>query len=399
MSENLHGFEADGRQTLVSLPFSLGEVIHSWNSFRGVMVKHMPDDFTRAEWAYLIQFISESSLRAPFLEYFGVEKSNGVPTGKTRLLKRRGTVGIWLPNNVSLLGPLMLILLSLSGCPMRIKVGSRSQNLAAVFLNYALERLEPGALRSHLEKNVVIDSFGHEDPRNLEMAGTAQVRILFGSDEAARQIEKLGHPTGSVGFYFTDKVSEGWVEPALVDGELVEKITKVFAIYGQAGCTSPRKIVLIGGGREQAEDLARRIAKGWSAVIKQPPARHTASNNVMARQMALAYGWKVEAVEHNGAVIAWGEPKLEMPSSPMFLPVTWASLDDALGRLPENIQTIGCALAPDTQNKLMNQLAGPSSKPVKRVVPLGNMHHFHYVWDGYAFWRELFTEIEMGIEK
>jgi len=30
-------------------------------------------------------------------------------------------------------------------------------------------------------------------------------------------------------------------------------------------------------------------------------------------------------------------------------------------------------------------------------VPIGNMHHFGPVWDGYGFWRQLFEEIEIVI--
>ena len=49
----------------------------------------------------------------------------------------RGAVGLWLPNNVSLLGPLMLIVVSLSGNPLCMKAGSRSEDLTGVFLEFA----------------------------------------------------------------------------------------------------------------------------------------------------------------------------------------------------------------------------------------------------------------------
>ena len=33
----------------------------------------------------------------------------------------------------------------------------------------------------------------------------------------------------------------------------------------------------------------------------------------------------------------------------------------------------------------------------KRFVPVSSMHHFGHVWDGYAFWRQLFEEVEVRL--
>ena len=101
MSEKLHIFYSGERKSLVALPFQLEEVINAWNALRSVMIRNFPDEFTREEWAYLIQFISMNSLGAPFREYFGEAQKDTDFTEVNSLFKTRGTVGMWLPNNVT----------------------------------------------------------------------------------------------------------------------------------------------------------------------------------------------------------------------------------------------------------------------------------------------------------
>ena len=38
------------------------QVAAAWSELRGVMIRERPADFTRDEWAYLIQFLAEDSL-------------------------------------------------------------------------------------------------------------------------------------------------------------------------------------------------------------------------------------------------------------------------------------------------------------------------------------------------
>src|ERR1039458_10372694 len=56
MSETPHFFQKEGRKISVILPFQLEEVLASWEALRLTMIRKLPDDFTRDEWAYLISF-------------------------------------------------------------------------------------------------------------------------------------------------------------------------------------------------------------------------------------------------------------------------------------------------------------------------------------------------------
>lgn len=66
---------------------------------------------------------------------------------------------------MSLLGPLTLILASLSGNPVWLKAGSRSEDLAAAFLDFCRTALPQGPLADYLQSRVRLESFDRDDPR------------------------------------------------------------------------------------------------------------------------------------------------------------------------------------------------------------------------------------------
>ena len=392
MSDSLQYFRHMDHTIALMLPFDFQRLIADWGKLRRAMVRSVPDAFTRDEWAYMLMFLDQDNLMRPFQQTFG-QPVNQPEAPLKLLVKPRGEIALWLPNNVSLLGPLMLILISLTGNTLRMKGGTRSENLTGTFRDYVLTALDDCTLKRYLQDQTTIDCFDREDERNREMAKTAKVRLAFSSDEAAHAIESMPHPTGSLGMYFTDKRSEAWMEYDALSDEALDNLIKVFSIFGQAGCTSPRRVVLIGGDNEQATALKLHLLKRWpKAALRVPP--HTASENIMARQWAVALGWDAELAANNGAVIAVGNRNLPDFSSHMSLPIVWADLESAVSELAPNIQTIGHHLKDANDPNWLNAIGASN---VKRFVPIGNMHHFGPVWDGYGFWRQLFEEIEVMI--
>ena len=229
--------------------------------------------------------------------------------------------------------------------------------------------------------------------RERRILRAASCRIVFGSDDAAESIVSLPHCAQSSLYVFSDRRSEAWIDRASADDGVVETLIKVFAIYGQAGCTSPSRVVLLDGSAGDAAALRDQIVQSWPRIIRRRPPIHVASQNVMAQQWAAALGWDAELVEQNAAVIATGAVGLARPESLMFLPIVACSLDAAVASLPANVQTIGHALRQPSDPHWLQLLAGTA---IKRFVPLGHMHHFGGVWDGWEFWRGMFETV--GIE-
>jgi hypothetical protein len=354
------------------------------------MVREMPSAFARDEWAYLITFLDHGNLLGIFEQSFG--RSVSAPESPVRMMARpRGPVAIWLPNNVSLLGPLTVILLSLTGNPMRLKGGSQSEDLAGAFLEFARANAVR-VLKSYLDGHVCHEVFDRDDLRHREMAATAMLRIVFGSDSAAEAIHALPHPLESMGFSFVDRRSEVWLEKSATGEPVLRDLLKVFAIYGQAGCTSPRRVLLLDGTHEDAIALRDRLVNLWPQVIKRPPAMNVASGNIMARQWAAALGWDARLAAQNGAVLAVGSVDTREFTAMMALMIVPATEAQALSSLPSNIQTIGYGVATHDDHRWLHLLARTSTK---RFVPIGSMHHFGPVWDGQDFWRQAFEQLEI----
>ena len=128
MSNKLHFFSTLSGTVCVAAPIDIIKAISDWENLRHLMAKQVPEGFSRDEWAYLISFLDRQQLESIYLQNIG-KLIEGMPLPVKRLLRTRGIVAIWLPNNVSLLGPLLVVLCSLSGNAMRIKGGSQSDDL------------------------------------------------------------------------------------------------------------------------------------------------------------------------------------------------------------------------------------------------------------------------------
>ena len=382
MSDHLVHFVRGDRACAVALGYALEARLAQWDALRKRMARGVPDAFTRDEWAYLVTFLDRTNLCEPFAQTFG----EPAPSGKVGALFRpRGPIAIWLPNNVSLLGPLTLILTSFAARPIRVKTGSRSNDLCAAFVDYALENLPPGELTDWLRADVKIERFARDDERNKTLAAEAAVRIVFGSDAAATGIHSLPHPVSSIGITFADHRSEAWVEMAALNDAKLSTFIRVFAIYGQAGCTSPRRVVVIDGTREDCTALRERMIGLWREEVPM----HVASQNILSAQLAAAAGWDAQMAPRHATVLGVGSfAQREMPGF-MSLAIIPATAAEAAAALPENIQTVGHCLSHADAPGWLTLL---SRTPVKRWVPIARMHHFGAVWDGVNFWRQLFEE-------
>jgi len=285
-------------------------------------------------------------------------------------------------------------LLSLTGNHIRMKGATGAEDLTGLFLEYVRSHLASGALLTYLENNVIHEVFERSDPRNTHMAAEADVRIAFGSDHAVESILNLDHPLDSKGIAFADRQSEAWIEKDAVSDDLLRDLVKVFAIYGQAGCTSPRRAVILSADSTDARVIRDRVGSIWVEVVRGVPAPHIASENIMWRQCAAAQGWDAKLAPRNAAVLACGSTDLPELSGQLALAFVSADFKEAIDALPDHIQTIGYGVAAKyVGSQWLDML---SRTGVERLVPIRQMHHFGPVWDGQAFWRQAFDEVEVA---
>lgn len=384
----MHRHQGPAGVTAVALPFALDDFCTAAEQARRALMKSVPDAFTRDEWAYLLGSLSGDTIRSQFHAVFGPPAAADAPL--QWIASPRGSVAVWLPANVSLLGPLTLLALLASGNAVRLKASTRAVDLTTAFMQ-AVNSSAPAFAR-HFER-VSIASFGRDDPRNREMAAQAQVRAVFGSDEAAREIHGLPQPLESVALSFVDRRSEAWIELAAVTDDTLRQLIAVFAIYGQAGCTSPSRVVLLDANPEQALVFRDRLAELWPSVVRGDVPMHVASEVTKLLHLSRAQGWNVRLVDRHKALLAVGSAELPRSSAGMALWIVPATLEQARSTLPTNIQTVGHAVL-DPQAPCWQAQA--SHLRLRRWVPLRRMHHFGWVWDGEEYWRHLFRWTEFA---
>jgi hypothetical protein len=129
----------------------------------------------------------------------------------------------------------------------------------------------------------------------------------------------------------------------------------------------------------------------WPTTVPGDPPAHLASENVMARQWASALGWGAVICARNAAVIASGTTGLPLIGSLRTLFVVAADELGAVGSMPDNIQTIGVAVARSTLGS--EAIVRLVERGVARIVPLAQMHHFGAQWDGYELVRMMFESV------
>jgi len=385
-------FVAGERRTLVLLPFNLDRLLDDWTALRSQMSRRKPDPFTRDEWAYLIGFLDRDHLEHAFRQAFG-ERESETRDPVHAVALPGGPVAVWLPNNVSLLGPLVLILISTTGNPVWIKSGSRGDDLTKAFLDYAVANLPEGSLREQLTTAVVAETFSREDARNGRWAADARTRLVFGSDAAVGAVQALPHPVESMGFSFGHRESEAWLETSACDDRTLESLLRVFAVYGQAACTSPARVVLLEETRTKALELRDRLLELWRTLFPRDPEMSVASAAIRDHQWAAARGWDSRLAPRHGSAFAVGDAEMPKPNGSRLLPLTAMTVEQALESLPARIQTIGHAVSRDRERQLLRRIV---PRGVKRFVPLADMHRFGPIWDGQAFWQQTFDRMELA---
>jgi len=188
--------------------------------------------------------------------------------------------------------------------------------------------------------------------------------------------------------------SEAWLEQGALNEQVLTTLIKVFAIYGQAGCTSPKRVILLDGSEAAVRRLRDDLLDLWPTIAAGETPMHTASANVMAEQWARALGWDARRSARNAALLAYGTRDLSTFEASMALCIQGASREQAFVDLPTNIQTIGHSLEAPEDPAWLQLLAGSR---VRRFVALGQMHHFGSIWDGQEFWRQCFEPMEVRL--
>lgn len=393
MFDNVINFKSNNQSRSVILPFSLAFRLNDYSDLQKSMIRNRDPNFSRSEWAYLINFISKSNLKSIFVKTFGeitdIDINNGLYYSPFT------HISVWLPNNVSLLGPLTVAMLSLIGARVEVKVGSRSLDLVSKLRDFIVTHQPESKLANWFTQEMKIHEVDRTSSVNKSMSAAADVRIVFGSNDAARGVDLLDHPLHSKGLYFSDRVSEAWISADFINEKSVLKdLVSVFMVYGQAGCTSPKRICIIGGDSESAKFLQNNLIKNWESYNLPKVEQNIASQNILLKQLLDAEGRPNCLAPGSSAVFFLDEVNFPAPRSNNSISVQAGRFEDFIESQPDNLQTIGYALTPNDKRCALPLIS--RMKSVSRFVNLANMHDFGPVWDDRNWFLELFrvTDVE-----
>ena len=131
------------------------EILSFWQRVRFRLIKSSPDFLTRIETAYLATFLASENLSALTTRNYP-EKV---------LLAPRNLLAVWLPGNVSVLGPLTFALLTLANCPAWLKTASGSEALTLQFFNFAKTEANDKEL-NWLNSFFRVEAFDRSSPKS-----------------------------------------------------------------------------------------------------------------------------------------------------------------------------------------------------------------------------------------
>ena len=121
-----------------------------------------------------------------------------------------------------------MILVSITGNKLRIKLGSSGSDLCTPLVEWIKNSLESGPLVNWLENDVSIERFGRESEMNRFLSEWSDVRIVFGSDLGCEEVSKLPCKENSRTYLFSNKVSQIWCSIKEMDENKIKTLIKVF---------------------------------------------------------------------------------------------------------------------------------------------------------------------------
>ncbi|MDF5751410.1 acyl-CoA reductase [Spongiactinospora sp. TRM90649] len=284
--------------------------------------------------------------------------------------------------------------------------------LSALAGNHNVVRLSPragGPARAVVE--VLLDALADAHPavahsqrvvgyeRSTEATGclsaACDLRVIWGGDEAVREIRRQPLPPHARDVTFPDRSSFAVIRTSAwlsAPPEERERVVTGFANdaywFGQAACASPRTVFWVGSGDRAA------AAGDFNGRLTEHTARRWRVDAAMAvRKRVAAYGLAADGVAGRLSFPGNEVTVLELPepADPAALPRRWlgagvfahtglGSLDGLLPLVDRKDQTMthyGFERA--ELRELAEALAG---RGIDRMVPIGSALRFDGVWDG-----------------
>ncbi len=318
--------------------------------------------------------------------------------GTSLVLQPRGCVVHFAPSHVDTMFAYSWVWSALLGNRNIVRLSRRrspvSMELESIVCEHLREAAEP------LASATLILSYGHDPDITARLSAHADVRLIWGGDEAARAIKGVPAKPSTLDVGFVDRLSVAILRASAVAG-LDESGLDAFAglfardlSLDQAVCSSPRTVVWV--GRE--DETAAAATRLWRAVDRQLAARRygvppAAAVSKMVAAAALAAAGNVRAyTAPSNRLTVVGLNGLTALDSP---PVGWGFLQEVR---KERLQDVARLVGQRVQTAVVFGWSTPELRDfvangrlpgIDRMVPVGDALVFGRYWDGFDLFQTL----------
>ncbi|MBN2153510.1 MAG: acyl-CoA reductase [Candidatus Lokiarchaeota archaeon] len=341
--------------------------------------------------ANIMQIVEKNLKDISYLDHF---------VGETKRLKAqpRGIACHWIAGNVPTIGLFSLFQSMIVGNANILRIPPQSHDTMVRLLKVFASSRVDGLTGTELLKSTSIIYYDRTDQKaNEELSNAADVRIVWGGEEAVKSITGLPRRAHCEDVVFGPKYSFVVLDREATGSKDLPRTLRFLAsdilLFDQAACTSPHVVFCEKGGVDVAS-IARLLGEEMGKLSKRFPKADidpfimTRIINVRAEHALDPDASVICPPENDWTVLINKRPGLEEPieSRTIFL----KEVDSIMAVLPHvtrKVQTIGCAV--DDKAKLVAFADAATSRGVARCVNVGQMHLFDSPWDGMLFMSRL----------
>ncbi len=223
---------------------------------------------------------------------------------------------------------------------------------------------------------------------NEALSRIADARIIWGGEDAVKDIKKLGSASHCEDIVFGPKYSFAVVDKDTIESSSFSAVLKNFTVdimfSEQISCTSPH-VIFFEAEKEDMEKIANELAKEFELAAKKYPKEGNAFVSSMINTKRAEFGMLgkkiIASKEMDWTIIIDDSIRLENPVGyrTIFIkPVK--SIFDAVPLITRRVQTVGCAIS--SKSRLLEFADAAGYRGVSRCVPAGTMNFFDTPWDG-----------------
>lgn len=330
----------------------------------------------------------ESILALAFDEYSVLDQFQRIRQRGDRLYRAfpKGLVVHWMAGNVPTLGFLSLIQGLLTKNVNLVKVASDSDDFLADLLGELRSVESPAGI---LTGSVAVVRYAHQETSKGELLSrNADTRIMWGSDEALKEIQSLPTKPNTQDILFPSKISMMAIGGEMLQGDL-DSLARRAAIdistFEQKACASPHTIFIETDSDDELERFALVLKSALQRALQVYPkvapsaSERNAVMNLRAEYDMFHRAWYSKGIEYS--ILSDDKCQIgpAIGNRTVFLRKV-SDLSDLAGLISSKIQTVGLAVAPEKVDQVTTLLGRLG---VQRFTRVGTMTNFEVPWDGY----------------